>query len=468
MDQVSIQPQAGPQTDFLSSKADIAIYGGAAGGGKSYGLLLEPLRHFTNPRFGAVIFRRTTTQIRNEGGLWDESLGLYGQLGGRSREAILEWTFPSGSRVKFAHLEHEKTVLEWHGSQIPLIEFDELTTFTEHQFWYMLSRNRSASGVPGYIRASCNPDPDSFVRKLIDWWIDEKGFPIPSRSGKVRWFLRIENALYWADSPEELKKKFGDGPEIMPKSLTFIPSKLEDNKILMEKDPGYKANLLALGKVERERLRHGNWNIRKSAGNLFRREWFQIVDHVPGGWTRIVRYWDRAATEPSPENPNPDWTRGLKMYAYPNGKYCVADLKGTRATPGKVDELIKNVASHDGKGVKIKAQQDPGSAGVKEAEEFVKLLAGYTVATEVETRNKATRAGPVSSQAEHGNVMVIRAEWNKDFFDELEDFSEDPNQYDHDDIVDVLSGAFNELTGDPTTFSPEQLKRLKGALGGPA
>jgi hypothetical protein len=101
------------------------------------------LRHYDNPRFGAVIFRRTTTQVRNEGGLWDESMMLYGMLGAHPREVALEWSFPSGMRVKFSHLEHEKTVHDWQGSQIAMIGFDELTHFTEKQFFYMLSRNLS-------------------------------------------------------------------------------------------------------------------------------------------------------------------------------------------------------------------------------------------------------------------------------------------------------------------------------------
>src|SRR5947209_1730770 len=89
-----IGPQPGPQTAFLASPADIAIYGGAAGGGKSWALLLEPLRHVHVPDFGAVFFRRTGVQIRNEGGLWDESAKLYPHLGGRPREQALEWRFP--------------------------------------------------------------------------------------------------------------------------------------------------------------------------------------------------------------------------------------------------------------------------------------------------------------------------------------------------------------------------------------
>lgn len=438
---VAIGPQPGPQTAFLTTSADVAIYGGAAGGGKSFALLLEPLRHFENSKFSAVIFRRNSTQVRNTGGLWDESLQLYSQLDGYPREAYLDWVFPTGMKVKFAHLEHERNLTDWHGSQIPLIGFDELTTFTERSFFYMMSRNRSSSGVPGYIRATCNPDVDSWVRKLIDWWIGSDGYPIKERSGVLRWFIRIDDALVWANSRQELLDKYGE--DQLPKSLTFIPSNIHDNQILLQKDPSYLASLRALSRVDRARLEKGNWDVRASAGMLFQREWFPIVDAVPAGWVSAIRFWDRAATKPNPENKNPDWTRGLKLYKYPDGSFVVVDLKSLQDTPGKVEALVKNVATHDTQACRIMSQQDPGSAGVSEAEHFVRMLAGYDVRCDTTPKDKVTRAKPVSAQAEIGNIRVLRSTWNDEFFRELENFPEGA----HDDIVDVLSGSFNELCG---------------------
>lgn len=441
--EIVIRPQEGPQTDYLQTTADIAIYGGAAGGGKSYALLLEPLRHHDNPRFGGVIFRRNSTQIRNQGGLWHESVALYGPLGGRPKEYALEWTLFNGLRIKFGILEYDKSVYDWHGSQIPFIGFDELTTFTERQFFYMLSRNRSTSGVPGYVRATCNPDADSWVRKLIDWWIGPDGNPIQERSGVIRWFIRVNENLVWGDTREELIEKYGK--DELPKSLTFIPSTIFDNKILLQKDPGYLANLNALSLVERARLLKGNWNIRATAGTMFRREWFPIIDVVPGGWTSVMRFWDRAATKPHEGNKDPDWTRGLKVYKYPDGTYLVADLKSMRDNPGEVEKFIRAVASHDGPNVMICSQQDPGSAGKMEAQHFTRMLAGYIVSTMITSKDKVTRAKPVSAQAHAGNIYVLRSEvWNDQFFTELENFPDGT----HDDIVDTLSGAFNELCSD--------------------
>jgi hypothetical protein len=222
----AVRPQPGPQERFLSSPADIAIYGGAAGGGKSWALLLEALRHINNPAFGAVFFRRTTVQIKNEGGLWDESMALYPGAGGAPKEHVLSWTFPSGANVSFAHLEYDKTVYNWQGSQIPLICFDELTHFTARQFWYMVSRNRSMCGVRPYIRASCNPDPDSWLAEFLSWWIDqETGYAIPERSGVIRYFTRIDDQIIWGDTREELSQRLKINPEEI-KSFTFISASI--------------------------------------------------------------------------------------------------------------------------------------------------------------------------------------------------------------------------------------------------
>jgi len=245
-DSIVLKPQEGPQEDFLATPADMAIYGGAAGGGKTYSLLLEPLRHVTSVKgFGCVIFRRTSPQIRNEGGLWDESTSIYSYLGASPKETTLEWVFKNGNKIKFSHLEYEKNKHDWQGSQICLIGFDELTHFTQGQFFYMLSRNRSACGVKPYIRATTNPDPDSWVGDFISWWIDqETGYAIPERSGVIRWMVRKGDKILWYDSREEAKEESSYlGLDFEPKSVTFIESKIHDNKILLEKDPGYLANL---------------------------------------------------------------------------------------------------------------------------------------------------------------------------------------------------------------------------------
>ena len=267
-EKIIIKPQEGPQEKFLATSADICIYGGAAGGGKTYGLLLEPLRHMNNSDYNATIFRRDYTQVTSPGGLWDSSRKIYRYVKGASslKTPKLHWVFRKGASVNFAHLGRDEDCDNWQGSQLTMIGFDELTHFSEYQFFYMLSRNRTDSGIKPYVRATCNPDADSWVADFISWWIDqETGYPIPERSGVIRWMVRINEAVTWFDSREEavqgaiengVKQKQA---ETMPKSVTFISSTLHDNKILMKNDPGYLANLQAMALVQRERRQRDRW-----------------------------------------------------------------------------------------------------------------------------------------------------------------------------------------------------------------
>lgn len=443
-----IRPQEGPQTKFLRCSADVAFYGGAAGGGKTYALLLNPLYHIDNGKFGAVTFRRTTKQVRSEGGLWDTAEDLYTAIGAKPNGQDLHFTWESGARHTFAHMEHEKNRYDWQGSQIPLIQFDELTHFTWKQFSYMLSRNRSDSGVPGRIRATLNPDPDHWARRFIDWWIGEDGFAIPERSGVIRWFVVKADDVLWADSKSECIEKYGnselpedDPKQVKPKSFTFIKSSLEDNQILMDNDPNYAASLEAMPRVERARLRDGNWNIRATAGMYFRRADFEIVDVAPA-CVRWVRAWDQAGTKKEKDSDDPDWTVGVKMGVTRDGRYVIPHVERFRENPAIVDRTIKNTASQDGREVTVRLAQDPGQAGKSQVRAQTSMLAGYPVRSKPVTGDKETRAKPFASQVESGNVILVRGDWNEAFLMEHENFPEGG----HDDQVDAASDAFDELT----------------------
>jgi hypothetical protein len=289
---IELRPQPGAQETFLKSRADIAIYGGAAGGGKTYGLLLEAVRHQHNSQFSAVLFRRTFPQVCAPGAMWDQASEIYHLLGATPNRTALAWQFPSGALVKFGHLQYEDSVYDWQGSQIALIGFDELTHFSQTQFFYMLSRNRSTCGVRPYVRATTNPDAGSWVAEFIAWWIDQStGYPIPERSGKLRWFVRVGGALVWGDTAEELRRQYSDA---QPKSVTFVPARIYDNKELLTKDPDYLANLKALAPVEQARLLGGNWKVRNEGlvfGGLLEcieePHWFDGVRYAAGvdwGW----------------------------------------------------------------------------------------------------------------------------------------------------------------------------------------
>ena len=443
-----IRPQKGPQEKFLATTAEIAIYGGAAGGGKTYAILMEPLRYIYTKGYRAVIFRKNFNQIFASGGIWDESREMYSDISGAKsvQTPKFKWSFKNMAHIYFDFLGRDADVEKWQGSQITFIGFDELTHFTERQFFYMMSRNRSTCGVRPYIRATCNPDADSWVAKFIAWWIDpETGYPIPERSGKKRYMARIEadDNVIWADTRQELLDK-GIAPEKV-KSVTFIASTLEDNKILMEKDPGYKANLESLPLVERERLLHGNWKIKAAAGMFFKRVQIgEILPAVPEDLVAIVRGWDLAATDVD-ENEDAAYTAGVLMAKRSNGRFVVIDVINQQLKAGDVRKLIKTTTVADNAKygyMRQRLPQDPGQAGKEQAESYIAMLAGYDVVTKQESGSKQTRAEPMAAQWQIGMFDVVAGDWNEAYFNQLESFPESKFK----DMVDAGSSAFNELT----------------------
>lgn len=473
MPKIEIRPQEGPQEAFLATPADGAIYGGQAGGGKSYGLLLEPTRHYNVKGFGGTIFRRTSPEITSQGGLWEESYGIYKGLGGITNKVDLKWSFPASSTIKFSHLQYEDDKYSYMGAQICYLGFDELTHFTETQFWYLQSRNRSTCGVRSYWRATCNPDPDSWVAEFISWWIDQDtGYAIPERAGKIRWYLRINNQLVWADTKQELIDIYGDTvienekeTKRNPQSLTFIPASLADNKILQEKDPDYASRLDALHYVERMRLKHGNWKVKASAGNVFKREWFPIIETLPRIIKKRVRFWDMAATEPSKQNKDPDWTAGALLAKDNDGIVYIEDIIRFRKTPGATKDIIKQTAQMDGVKVAIGMEQEGGASGKTVIADYTRELIGFSFKGQPAKKDKIQRATPFSSYAEAKNVKLLKGDWNKAYLDELENF---PDAI-HDDQVDASSGAFeliaNVVEAAYGSSQAEQGQQLLGNYG---
>jgi len=455
-----IAPQPGPQTEYLSNPADIIFYGGSAGGGKTFGTLLDPLRHIHNPRFGAVIFRRTTPELRAEGGIWDDSTTLYPLLNARSRETTLEWIFPSGAQISMAHMEHEKDRFKWQGSQVCGIYFEEVTHFTRAQFFYMLSRNRSTCGVRPYIRATCNPDPYSWVKDFLAPWL-QKDYPFPAKSGEIRWFYRDKGQVVWL-APGQPKPK---GKRC--KSVTFIRATVHDNQKLLEKDPDYLANLDNLPLIDQLRLRDGDWDT-VIEGNYFKREWFKIIDReeVPAKLEREVRFWDFAATEVEPgqqveialaggKKKTPDWTAGVRM-GKKDGVLYVLDVIHVQKDPGGVEQLVIETARADDECVEqrgrlvhkrrvaVRWEQEPGSSGKAVTAHYRRKLAGFNCDGVRSTGPKTARALPVSAQAKGGNIKIVRAWWNESWLNEMCAFPPESDEV-KDDQVDGTSGAFDYL-----------------------
>lgn len=458
---MEIRPQP-KQEEFLSNPADIVIYGGAAGGGKSWSLLYEPLRHVNNPEYGAVIFRSSMTQISEQGGLWDASMKLYKLFPGTQpiKSPKPFWRFPSGAKVSFRQITRDEDVYDWQGTEIPCIEFDELTHFSEFQFFYMLSRNRSTCGVNPYVRASTNPDADSWVAGFISWWIDQDtGYAIPERSGKIRYMARVNEEIVWGDTPEEVIQKANDADydvEITKddiKSVSFVSSSVFDNQVLLKNNPGYLSNLKAQSIVERERLLYGNWKIKAAKGLFFPRSTLpELLEEIPSDVTRWVRAWDLAATD-TDEGGDPAYTASVLLGKRKDGSYVIADATNSRLKAEKVRALVKQCAVTDKakyKRVKIRMSIDPGQAGKEQSQSYIKMLAGFSISAVKESGTKEARAEPFAAQWQAGNVYVVAGAWTEALLGQYESFPESKFK----DMVDAGSNAFNELELMNTSSAP--------------
>lgn len=438
---------------FCECKADITIYGGSAGGGKTRATLQHPLLRHRNGKFTATIFRRTREDITRPGALWDESMQIYPYFKGVPNNSSHEWRFPSGMKIKFAGLQYDQDVTGWRGAQMPAIYFDQLETFTQYQFIYMLSRNRSVCGVKPYVRATCNPEP-GWLADFLDWWIADDGYANMDRAGKMRYLVNADNNFYWADTPEELQKQF---PNIQPKSVTFIPATIYDNKILMEKDPGYLANLQGLSYVDRERLlgdaeRGGNWKVKPEAGNVFNRKWFEVVTDWDKNqpWEFVIRF-DFAATEKSVSNNDPDFTAWSVMGRNTvTGECIILECDQKRLNPSAVYdefrsrcEYWRNYLAKYGYSLKVRWEREPGSASKREAMILVKMLPWADARGIPSSGSKLDRARPLAAQAEHGFVKILKGNWNEQWLNHMHS-----QPAEHDDMMDSCTGAYFDLSQD--------------------
>ena len=470
-----IAPQAGPQTRFCQSPADILVFGGEAGGGKSWILAYEAGKWADVPGYGGILFRRDTTQLIGPGGLWEKARELYTPMGAeltQSPTLTAKWNggAPLGAEIHLRHLEHEWTVEAHDGKEYAFVGLDEGQYFTEKMIWYMWGRCRTKCGVKPYMRITCNPDPDCYLRTLLDWWIDpETGYPIPERDGVLRWCLRLGDDLQWFASEQaglehvaRLQIANPENPEykhMAPISVSFIRSRLADNPALLEHDPTYGARLAMQDADTRAKKLGGNWNARAKAGEMFDRAWFDMLAAPdPTQIAFSVRAWDKAATQPSDRNPDPDWTRGVLWHHMRDGRIVIADLVSCRLAPGGVDRLVRDTAEDDGPAVVQAFWRDPAQAGLVDEEHMKGVLRGLPcrVSFVAATKDKVAYARPWSAYADPQTsngvrlICVVRAGWNKELFAELDKFpkpSGESGRGVHDDIVDACSRAWVEISG---------------------
>lgn len=275
--EVIFQPNPGPQTEFLSAGEQEVLYGGAAGGGKSYAMLADPVRNFTNEHAKMLLVRKTTEELRE---LVSVSKMLYPKAipGIKFLERDKTWVAPSGATLWMSYLDADDDVTRYQGQAFSWIGFDELTQWASPYAWnYMRSRLRTTkdSGLKLYQRGTTNPGGAGHA------WV-KKTFIDPATPGKAFWARDMETGevLVWP------RGSVREGEPLFKRR--FIPATLFDNPYLAE-DGMYEANLLSLPEHQRKQLLEGNWDAAEGAAfSEFNRR-IHVVDpfEIPSNWPRF-------------------------------------------------------------------------------------------------------------------------------------------------------------------------------------
>lgn len=427
------------------------------GGGKSVAIVACALREIRHAGYRGLLLRRYEESLLESGGLVERAWQVYKGLGARPLKGGLTWIWPHGARIDLGGLATQ-AVLARRRPEIQYLGVDELSEFDRPIYWTtMLTRLRSAHGIQVRARAGANPGGvgAEWIKEHWGPWMYPPGHPDwdgpTAKEGQLVWHRFVKDG-----NGERLERcRRGDPGAI---SRSFVASTVESNLAI---DPvAYAARLAGLDPLTRKQMLEGDFLAKPLPGIMFKRTWFteELGTMLPSYALRIkanpvrIRYWDRAAT-PDPKNPDEQaataslllsmsWDRRLYV------EHGTHDFLRPRAAKAQILAMAIEDAEEFGVGgVVTVVEQDPGSTGVGDIEDIAELLQGYAWSSHRPTGSKVERARPVSSCCEPlpggrvgGSVVVVRASWNRPFFDDLEGFPVAKRK----DFVDVLGGGYLE------------------------
>jgi hypothetical protein len=318
---VAFRPNPGPQTDFLAANEREVFYGGARGGGKTYSLLIAPLRFVDKPTSRALLIRRSMPELRD---VIFQTQQLYPKAvpGAKFKTQENTWHFPGGARIEFGYCENLQDVLRYQGQSYSWIGVDELPQYDSPDVWYFLrSSLRSADpSIPLHMRATGNPGNRG------SRWVKEL-FIEPCKPN-TRFSEKVEYELEGRTLSTEITRK-------------FIPASVWDNPYLTQ-DSSYIAMLASLPEVKRKQFLYGDWDVvEDGAFSEFNRSTHVVEPfEVPNGWTRI-RAADFGFSSPS----------AILWGAvdYDNNIWIYRELYISKVTADQLGRMIREVESGDGK-----------------------------------------------------------------------------------------------------------------------
>ena len=392
-----------PSHCYLAGKTMIPTH-------NSQALLMAALQYVDIPSYAALLLRDSYTNLTMPGALLDRADEWLSETDAKWDDSAKTWRFPSGATLTFGYLDGPRDHLKYKSAEFQFVGIDEASDLRWKQINYLFSRLRRLKGVEIPIR-----------------------FRLASNPGGI--------------SHDELKSKYIN-KETRQEDVIFIPAGLDDNPHL-DRDE-YVKSLNNLDPITRAQLLDGDWNIREG-GRMFKSHWFKIAETAPVEVEAAVRYWDLAATEEKKVEDSkggPAFTSGVKMVrTKDNVCYIVSIVRG-RFSPRQVEATVRQCADIDGHNVHIWMEQEPGSGGVNTIDNYTRnVLPGFIFKGDKVGKSKATRAMPLASYAEAGNVYLVNGAWVKDFLDEAEMFPDGKFK----DQMDSVSGAFNKLFAEAFT-----------------
>lgn len=354
------------QAIFMGRPEYEALYGGAAGGGKSDALVIEALRQVHIPHYKGLILRKTFPQLTE---LLEKTENYYPRAFPKAKYNASKhvWTFPSGAKIIFGSMQHAKDKYNYQGKAYDFVAFDELTHFTWEEYSYLFSRNRpNGPGTRVYIRATANPGG------IGHGWVKERF---------------ITAAVPMTRIPTEVEVKGPDGTvRKMMRSRIFVPSSVFDNPALLENDPNYLANLALLPEAERNALLYGNWD--SFSGQVFTewrndparyqdQRWTHVVEPfpIPPDW-KIWRGFDFGYSRPF----SVGWyavDHDGKIYRIKEMYGCTGEPNtGVRWEPGRIGREIREAEQNDPmlKGRKIIGIADPSIFDESRGESVARMM----------------------------------------------------------------------------------------------
>lgn len=446
------------QQVYLGLQTYEAMFGGSAGGGKSDALLMAALQYVDVPGYSALIVRRTWVDLNAPGAILDRANTWFAGTSARKRDGGRSWEFPTfdqngnpanPARITFGYLQYDGDKFKHQGAEYQFVGFDELTQFEESTYTYLFSRIRkpalactncqkpvrqyNSSAYEHSSRSSkckgVRPDP-----KVLAQYPASKDntsiFDVP---------LRMRSATNPGGRGHEWVRDRFVNLKTMEPDAVFVPSALADNPSLDYEE--YVKGLMHLSPIDRQRLLEGDWDVVEQ-GQMFERHWFKMLRTKVAPVSRnVVRFWDNAASANKG-----DWTVGTKMILTDEGLWVVEDVVRGQWSSHEKAQVIRSTAASDGVRCAIRMEQEPGSAGVDVIDNMRRnVLQGYNFDGIRSSGDKETRAAPLASSTEAGNVYLMEGAWNKAFLDEFSTFP----LGNHDDIVDATAGALSFLAFQP-------------------